>query len=202
MNSQKQLAVALSRLKPFDRPKARLEQYPTDPEIAAKLLWTARMRGDIEGKTIADLGCGTGILTCGALLVGARHVFCVDVDKAVFPILEQNLSSLNLGADNITIINSDINDFDDDVDTVVMNPPFGVQKKHADRPFVERALKISKAAYSIHKAESREFLQGLSPVEVLSEDELMIKATQDYHKRRIHRFKVILVRFSLKQLNI
>ena len=60
------LAVILSKLKVFTAPKVRVEQYPTDAEIAAEVLWQAHMKGDI-GKVSADLGCGTGILGIGLL---------------------------------------------------------------------------------------------------------------------------------------
>ena len=76
-----QLAVELSRLKTFQKPKMYLEQYPTDSEIAADMLWSADMQGDIEGKVIADLGAGTGILGIGALILGAKGITCSLIDS-------------------------------------------------------------------------------------------------------------------------
>ena len=35
-------------------------------------------------------------------------------------------------------------------DTVLQNPPFGVQKRTADRRFLEKALKVADAVYSLH----------------------------------------------------
>ena len=40
--------------------------------------------GDIEGKTILDLGCGTGMLTAAAVMKGAELVVGVDVDGYLF----------------------------------------------------------------------------------------------------------------------
>src|SRR3989338_8397937 len=79
--SKSSLAIELSKLKVFESPKVRQEQYPTDSEIAASVLWNAYILGDLEGKVIADLGCGTGILGIGALLLGAKKVFFIEVDK-------------------------------------------------------------------------------------------------------------------------
>ena len=79
--SKSGLAVVLSRLSVFQRPKVRVEQYPTDSEIAAEVLWSAFMKGDIDKMCIADLGCGTGILGIGALLLGAKKVYFLDIDQ-------------------------------------------------------------------------------------------------------------------------
>jgi putative methylase len=35
-------------------------------------------------------------------------------------------------------------------DTVLQNPPFGVQKRAADRKFLEKALEIGEMVYSLH----------------------------------------------------
>lgn len=46
--SKAQLAVYLSKLKVFDAPKIKEEQYATDSEVAAGMLWNAYMNRDIE----------------------------------------------------------------------------------------------------------------------------------------------------------
>uniref|UniRef100_B9N7D0 Uncharacterized protein n=1 Tax=Populus trichocarpa TaxID=3694 RepID=B9N7D0_POPTR len=43
------------------------------------------------------------------------------------------------------------------VDTVVMNPPFGIRRKGADIDFLSAALKIApEAVYSLHKTSTRD----------------------------------------------
>jgi predicted RNA methylase len=37
-------------------------------------------------------------------------------------------------------------------DTVLQNPPFGVQKRNADRRFLEKALDVGNVIYSLHKS--------------------------------------------------
>src|SRR3989344_3796063 len=88
------LAVVLSQLKKFEEPKVRQEQYFMDSEIAASVLWNAYLLKDIEGKTIADLGCGTGVLGVGALLMGARQVWLVDSDEKALETAKNNLSKV------------------------------------------------------------------------------------------------------------
>ena len=61
MITKSRLAIELSELKVFESAKLKLEQYPTDSEIAADILWNAFMHGDIEGKTIADLAKRLGV---------------------------------------------------------------------------------------------------------------------------------------------
>ena len=39
-----------------------------------------RLSGNAEGQSIADIGCGSGILGIGAVLLGAQKVYAVDVD--------------------------------------------------------------------------------------------------------------------------
>ena len=57
----KNLEMMLQRLAGFTRPRASLEQYQTPAPLAARLLYHALMKGDIEGKQVCDLGCGTGV---------------------------------------------------------------------------------------------------------------------------------------------
>ncbi|MEM0136107.1 MAG: hypothetical protein QXU18_12935, partial [Thermoplasmatales archaeon] len=55
------LEMNLSRLKKAINMNARLEQYPTPPDIAARVLYRALADGCLKDKVVADLGCGNGI---------------------------------------------------------------------------------------------------------------------------------------------
>ncbi len=72
--------MTLQRIRGYQHPTASLEQYQTPAPLAARLLYHALMKGDIEGKRVCDLGCGTGVLAIGAVLLGAEQVRGVDVD--------------------------------------------------------------------------------------------------------------------------
>ena len=188
--NRKTLAVKLSKLEKFENVKANLEQYATDSETAASLLWIAFMNGDIEGKVVADFGCGNGILGIGALMLGAKKVYFVDIDKEVI-----NLAKKNNSFDNVSFENLDINEFNRKVDSVVMNPPFGVQEEHADKAFLEKASEISNSIYSIHKIESKNFIRSFSKdvgfeVERVEEIELILRKTMKFHKKEKYIVKV------------
>jgi hypothetical protein len=53
ITSKAGLAVILSKLKSFEEPKVRVEQYSTDSEIAATVLWHAHFK-DIEEKVALE----------------------------------------------------------------------------------------------------------------------------------------------------
>ena len=68
IRSQKDLEVALSRLKSFENPSWKLEQYPTPSPIAAEWIWNMALRREVAGRAFLDAGCGAGILGMGLLL--------------------------------------------------------------------------------------------------------------------------------------
>lgn len=153
---KKDLEIALEKLRPFEKPSAKLEQYPTPSKIASDILFSAYAEGNVAGKTVCDLGCGTGIFGIGAKLLGAEKVYACDVSADALAIAEKNASDLNL---NINFEKCDVSDFSEKCDTVFMNPPFGCQNKHADRPFLEKAMEISEIVYSVHMSETLDFLK-------------------------------------------
>lgn len=188
--NKKQLEIQLSKLERFENVKPELEQYATDSDTAATLLWIAFMNGDIENKVIADLGCGNGIFGIGALILGAKKVYFVDVDKDALKIAEKNCEF-----DNAEFLNLDISEFEEKVDVVVMNPPFGVQNIHADKVFLEKAMEISDRVYSIHKIESKDFVNSLTrdngfEVSGIGKVDMPLGKTMKFHKKDKHFVKV------------
>jgi putative methylase len=161
MPSRKELAIMLSKLEQFDNPKVLLEQYSTDPEVAADMLWTAYMNGDIEGKSIADLGCGPGIFGIGAAVLCANRVIFVDMDENAIKTAKQNLKLVKPEADAEFVL-SDVCFFSTNVDVVLMNPPFGTRIKHHDRLFLGKAFELARVVYSIHKLTSKGFIDAFS----------------------------------------
>ena len=194
VNSKSQLAIALSKLDVFPSPDPKLEQYPTDSEIAAEVLWNAKMSGDIEGKIIADLGCGTGILGIGAILLGAKKVFFVDTDTAAIAVLGNNLNKLGI-TKGAVILNKGIAEFDEKVDVVIQNPPFGTRQEHADKAFLEKAVSISSTVYSFHKTATSRFVSSFSSdkgfrISNRWDFSFPLKATMKFHEKRIQRIEV------------
>jgi putative methylase len=152
---KKDLEILLQTIPPFDKPKASLEQYSTPSVIASDVIFNAYAQGDIADQVVADLGCGTGILAIGAGKLGAKRVIGVDLDENALSQAEANAKFTGV---EIEFLLLDVTEFDEKVDTVVMNPPFGSQKRNADRPFLDTAMKVASTVYSIHMSDTVDFL--------------------------------------------
>ena len=50
----------------------------------------------VEGRVVADFGCGNGILGIGALLLGAKQVYFVEKDHDVVEIMKENLMDVRV----------------------------------------------------------------------------------------------------------
>jgi putative methylase len=137
-------------------PRADLEQVVTPAEAAADLLVDALAAGDLEGRSVLDLGSGTGRLAIGAALLGAASVVGVEVDPDAVAIARDAARSLGVRA---TFETGDVAHWTEAADLIVMNPPFGAQRLHADRPFWDAAYRLAgRAVYAFGLAESRTFI--------------------------------------------
>ena len=150
------LEMLLSQVKPHPSPKPSLEQYTIPADVAATILYIAAYtNNDVVGRTILDLGCGTGRLALGAAFLGAKQVVGVDVDKTTVKVAFENSVRVSL-KEKVQWIVADINAIHGNFDTVLQNPPFGVQRRKADRKFLEKALEAGKVIYSLHKSPQKD----------------------------------------------
>ncbi len=196
--NKKRLQILLSKLPRIRNPKLKYEQYPTPPDIASEILWFAFMKGDIEDKIVADFGTGNGIFAIGSKLLGARVVYAVDIDPEAIEIARKNAEDFGL---EIEFFVMDVERFDKKVDTVIMNPPFGLQSREGDRKFLRKAFEVSRVVYTIHKIESHEFYRKFSEkygfsCEIIFEFDYRIPAIYEFHEKRIYKFKAGVWRFE------
>jgi putative methylase len=155
---KRNLEIALSKVEAHPAPKAYLEQYTIPENIAAEILFIAAyVNDDIIGKNVVDLGCGTGRLAIGAALLGAKEVVGVDIDKTAVKLACKSATKLGV-KDKTQWLVADIDVLQGVFDTVLQNPPFGVQKRRADRKFLQKSLEIAHKVYSLHKGESKKEL--------------------------------------------
>ncbi len=180
-------------------PKRRLEQYETPPSIAAHILWNAFMRGDIEGRDVVDLGCGSLRLSIGAHMLGAKRIIAVDIDDEILVQDEEFLEENKY--ERIVLIESDIKDLVmGKTNTVVMNPPFGVVRgsRGIDLVFLRKALEIADNIYTIHKYSKgldrlvEEIVEGFGATIVWREViDFPIPMMYVTHRRKIYRIKTV-----------
>ncbi len=151
-----QLERILQSLEAVPSPRADIEQYPTPAGIAAEVAYAAYGRGDLEGSRVLDAGCGNGILGIAAKLLGAAEVVGVDIDPMAVQVAERNARRAKV---DIAWRHADVTSVRDSFDTVLMNPPFGSQSKHADLPFLDTAMALARVVYSFHNGVTEEFLR-------------------------------------------
>ena len=195
---QKELEMILQKIKPHPNPIPNLEQYSTPANVAADALFFAYGQGDIQDKKVVDPGCGTGILAIGAKFLGAKDVVALDADDIAVEIAMKNAKELGV---DVCLLTMDFMEFPESCDTILMNPPFGAQKGnvHADVLFLEKAVNISEVVYSLHKAETQEFL--FKKIEDLRRKithvqkyEFPIPHMFDFHRSDVHKIDIMLLR--------
>ncbi len=156
---KKDLEIKLEGIPSHPDPSPDLEQYKTPSTIASDMLFRAFINKDIKGKAIADLGCGTGIFSIGAAYLGASHIYSLDIDSKAIDVARETAKEHSF-TDVIDHIEKKVSDFDIEVDTVLMNPPFGSQKKGADIPFLKKSFTIAERVYTLHNAKTVDFLEN------------------------------------------
>jgi len=179
----KKLEMLLEKLEDVPEPSPVIEQYPTPPELAVRILYEAYMRNEL--KEVVDLGCGNGILSIGAALLGADRVTGVDIDEKAIEVAERNAKKMGV---QVHFICSPVEEFryDGGRCTVIMNPPFGAQKRHADRAFLRKALEIGTVIYTIHNRGSRDFVEEFIAPSRITDiwlGKLPIKRRFKFHKK-------------------
>jgi len=200
---KKQLEMILQKIPTFEKPVINLEQYQTPAFIAADILFIAHQFEDIENKTVIDLGCGTGIFSIGAKILGAKKAFGVDIDKNCLKIARKYVKQNNL---KITFINKDIDEIRIKCDTVIMNPPFGAQKsnKKADRKFIEKGFEIANVIYSLHLSKTATFIEKIvkslkGEIDFYKNYKFPIKYTYNFHDKKVLNFDICLFRILTKK---
>ncbi len=152
---KRDLEIALERLEKQTKYDAALEQYPTPAIVVADIMLNAHRKGDVEGLKVMDLGCGNGVFAIASALMGAGASIGYDISEDAIDVAKRNASSIEVDSEFFV---SDVDDVFEGADTVFMNPPFGCQNRNADRPFLDKAMELSECVYSLHKAETVDFV--------------------------------------------
>jgi len=195
---KKKLEIMLQKVPTFKEASTHLEQYITPAGIAAEILYLAYQYGDIENKIVVDLGCGTGIFSIGAAIIGAKKVIGIDIDKKSIKIAKEYSKKIN---QKINFEIKNIGAVKVNCDTVIMNPPFGAQKSNinADRKFLEKAFEISSVIYSLHLTKTLPFIEKMiksmgGKIYFSKIYNFPIKQTYNFHEKKVAKYNVSLLR--------
>ncbi|KAJ2325644.1 hypothetical protein GGI00_004980 [Coemansia sp. RSA 2681] len=217
----KQLEGYLGDVAAFKDPKVQLEQYPTTAHLASRILYTAETSyGDIDGKAVVDLGCGCGMLSVAASIMGASIVVGIDIDADALETAHDNIEDLEMG-DMVDLVQASICVRDPDTgelslngdlvakmkgrfDTAILNPPFGTKpgNKGIDALFLQAACAMAETAvYSLHKSSTRDYLVKRAPAwgfdcQVLAELKFDVPMMYKFHKKKSVDIDVDLLRLS------
>lgn len=196
---KKQLAIILSTLETAHF-SPELEQYTLSGDDAADILITAYDFGDIYQKKVADLGCGSGILGIGALLLQCASVIFADCDSRMLEIARENAARATKGlkVGNTRFHCSTIQNVTFTVDTVIQNPPFGTKKRGTDVQFLKKATEIAPVVYSLHKKGNAAFLAQHTTHLLTHAKEMRIPLFKKYpfHEKKVVTVDVELLRFE------
>ncbi|MEM9903404.1 MAG: 50S ribosomal protein L11 methyltransferase [Cyanobacteria bacterium P01_D01_bin.44] len=81
--------------------------------------------GDTNGLTIADIGCGSGILSIGAILLGAKQAYAVDIDPLATSATAANQALNGIDAQRLSVregsLKTLIETLENPVDGIVCN---------------------------------------------------------------------------------
>jgi putative methylase len=210
---KKELISIIQKTQPFIAPKIHLEQYCIDAESAVDIIYFAGFEfNDIKNKIIFDLGSGTGRLSIASALLNAHIVISIDLDWEALLILRKNIQSLDL-KDVVFPICSDIHNFEIKKTllppnlkiTTIMNPPFGVQRRTADRSFLEKAFSFSDVIYSVHLASNKvdKFILSFIKkynwiIDYRVPLRIILEKTFQFHKEKRKEVEVNIYRFIQK----
>ena len=61
-----------------------------------------------KGDSVLDLGCGSGILSIAALILGAKDAVAVDIDPIAESIAYENAALNGIGKDKYTVLTGDV----------------------------------------------------------------------------------------------
>ncbi len=182
-----ELVRLLERVPAFSHPRADLEQLATPAEAAASLLASADRWSGVDGASVVDLGCGTGRLAIGAAALGAREVYAVDVDPEALATAREAAGKAGVA---VRFVEASVGAFDVPADIVLMNPPFGAQRRHADRPFWESAYRLARrSVHAFSLRASRTFIASQAVARRAHVLEVVpvpwgLAATLPHHRRR------------------
>ncbi|OAD79615.1 hypothetical protein PHYBLDRAFT_14652 [Phycomyces blakesleeanus NRRL 1555(-)] len=195
----KELEGILQDCAVFSDPKIQYEQYPTTAHLAARMLYTAdTVYDDIEDKVIGDFGCGCGVLSIAANILGAGYSIGFDIDPDAVAIAQENCDQFDISMDFVLtdLTQARLDRFKGQIDTIIMNPPFGTKTKGVDMVLLKKAIEIAgTSVYSLHKTSTRDHIMKKAKEWGVG-CEFDVPMMYKFHKKKSVDIAVDFLRFS------
>ena len=189
---------------PIPEPRPELEQYTTPAGIALRLAQTIAMRSGLDYE-IADLGAGTCRLTAALALLGAEALVAVEADRRLTSYCIMGLERLGVEW-TTSIVVGWVGEGPSGplarADLVVMNPPFGVQRRGADTVFLAYSFSLRPwRVYAILKSGNEDYHRRLAEewgysARILYREWFSLPATMAHHRSRTRRVEVDVYEFE------
>ena len=211
--NKNELISIIQNTETFINPKIELEQYCIDAISAVDIIYFAGFEyDDITNRFIIDLGSGTGRLSIASAYLKPKSVLSIDIDYTALSILKKNIYGLRMGK-NIFPICTDVRHLEFSKKllnsnvkiTTIMNPPFGVKKRAADRIFLEKAFSFSEVVYSIHLAGEKvlQFIRRFCEkynwyIDNFFPYHMVLERTFQFHTKKVKSIDVNVFRFLKK----
>ncbi len=198
--TRKELEIFTESIPTFQKPKLKLEQYPTNASIVATAVWDAYMRGLLD--IVLDLGCGTGRFAIAAAAMGARNVLCVDIDPEALDVAKRYAKKLGFETIDFLVVDTTRLTLTRKFTVGFQNPPFGIwSTRGLDIVFLKTALRYVDVVYTIHKLTTLDYVRRVVEkwgykFEVLEKSYLTLRPVFRHHKKRIHKVEIFLARIS------
>ncbi len=205
---RRKLEMLLTKLaQPLER-RPDWEQYTTPAGVAADMLFRACVHRRLEDMRVLDLGCGNGVFSIGAEILGASGVVGVERDGNMARLAKENAHDFCSDPSTVSIVRAlaEYLPLKKCFDTCLMNPPFGAQKKGADRPFIKAASSTSDCVYSLHNLNTLQFVldeyhrHDMEPV-LKEKYNIPIPHMFDFHRKDYVEIEVALIRAEKKEVD-
>lgn len=203
----KHLAIELSKLTPHPQHRLELEQYATEGDLAAFLVLAVDQLDNLKQKHVVDIGAGNGVLGLGCGMLGASNITLIEGDELVSKIAQTNckevMNRYQCRAETKTcMLGVDKAPWIDNVDIIIMNPPWGYQVNKADRPMLKYAFTLKATTiYVLHSSKASHLLpiannngyQG----EIVFESNFRLPPKYSHQSRKMSQTEVRCWRFYL-----
>lgn len=189
----------IAKLDKLGKNSLRLEQYSTDVDTAYQFIHFIDYNVSIAGKTVADLGCGNGILGISAALLGAEEVDLYDIDENAVYVAKQNIEKLQIKA--AKSICMDIFDVNKKYDIVVSNPPFGFQSNFSLNAFIKKVNSLADNVFFIYK-DNQEIrkIADTNGFSIYKIADIKLEKTLPFHKKSYYSLPVVIVYKTTKRI--